>query len=109
MKIEGVSIQDHNRQFEDKHRMKFDFVAGSFENKEEILAKLMAFQIAIPSWALGSGGTRFGRFPGGGEPRSLEEKIEDVGLLHKLNSSSGAISLHIPWDVPENYNAIKEL
>jgi L-rhamnose isomerase/sugar isomerase len=38
------------------------------------------FNIAIPSWALGTGGTRFGRFSGGGEPRSLEEKLEDVGV-----------------------------
>ncbi len=36
-----------------------------------------------------------------GEPGSLEEKIEDIGLLHTLNKSSGAISLHIPWDIPE--------
>jgi L-rhamnose isomerase/sugar isomerase len=73
------------------------------------LQKLIAFQIAIPSWALGTGGTRFGRFSGGGEPRSLEEKMEDIGLLHSLNQSSGAISLHIPWDIPENINAIKAL
>ena len=73
------------------------------------MEKLKAFQIAIPSWALGTGGTRFGRFPGGGEPRSLEEKIEDVGLLHALNQSSGAISLHIPWDIPKDANAIKSL
>ena len=58
---------------------------------------------------MGTGGTRFGRFPGGGEPRSLEEKIEDVGLLHALNQSSGAISLHIPWDIPTDANAIKSL
>ena len=69
----------------------------------------MDFQIAIPSWALGTGGTRFGRFAGGGEPRSLEEKIEDIGLLHKLNNSSGAISLHIPWDIPSNASNIKAL
>src|SRR5690606_30586594 len=62
-----------------------------------------------PSWALGTGGTRFGRFSGGGEPRSLEEKIEDVGLLHALNHSSGAISLHIPWDIPKDYQAIQTL
>jgi L-rhamnose isomerase/sugar isomerase len=67
----------------------------------------MDFQIAIPSWALGTGGTRFGRFSGGGEPRSLEEKIEDVGLLHALNKSSGAISLHIPWDIPAHPGSIK--
>jgi L-rhamnose isomerase/sugar isomerase len=24
------------------------------------------FQVAIPSWALGTGGTRFGRLPAGG-------------------------------------------
>jgi L-rhamnose isomerase/sugar isomerase len=66
----------------------------------------MDFQIAIPSWALGTGGTRFGRFPGGGEPRNLEEKVEDIGLLHALNKSSGAISLHIPWDIPANPGSI---
>jgi L-rhamnose isomerase / sugar isomerase len=63
--------------------------------------------VAIPSWALGSGGTRFGRFAGGGEPGTLEEKIEDIGLLQALNQSSGAMSLHIPWDIPENAAAVK--
>ena len=74
-----------------------------------ILHKLEEFQIAIPSWALGTGGTRFGRFSGGGEPRNLEEKIHDVGLLHALNRSSGAISLHIPWDIPKDPTAIRAL
>ncbi len=78
-------------------------------NADNIVSKLMGFQIAIPSWALGTGGTRFGRFAGGGEPRTLEEKIEDVGLLHQLNKSSGAISLHIPWDIPKDAKAIRTL
>lgn len=76
---------------------------------ESLIAKLITFQIAIPSWALGSGGTRFGRFAIGGEPRNLEEKIEDVGLIHALNHSSGSISLHIPWDIPKDPKAIQEL
>jgi Predicted sugar isomerase len=50
-----------------------------------------------------------GRFSGGGEPRNLEEKIEDIGLLHQLNQSSGAISLHIPWDIPSNPQTVKDL
>jgi L-rhamnose isomerase/sugar isomerase len=58
---------------------------------------------------LGTGGTRFGRFGGGGEPRSLEEKIEDIGLLHALTRSADAISLHIPWDIPSNPQNIKSL
>ena len=95
---------------EDEHKRKFDFFAEGVHNVNDILQKLIAFQIAIPSWALGTGGTRFGRFSEvGGEPRGLEEKMEDIGLLHSLNQSSGAISLHIPWDIPENINNIKAL
>jgi L-rhamnose isomerase / sugar isomerase len=109
MMIEKYKIQESNDQFAKDHKRKFEFVASSINDVESILQKLIDFQIAIPSWALGSGGTRFGRFSIGGEPRNLEEKIEDVGLLHKLNQSSGAISLHIPWDVPENASSIKAL
>ena len=109
MLLEKYKIDQYNDHFLNDHKRKFEFVSSSVENVEEVLQKLVDFQIAIPSWALGTGGTRFGRFAGGGEPRSLEEKIEDIGLLHKLNNCSGAISLHIPWDIPTNANNIKAL
>lgn len=109
MSIEKYKIQQANDEALSEHKRRFDFMAASVKNLDAVLQKLQAFQIAIPSWALGTGGTRFGRFSGGGEPRTLEEKIEDVGLLHQLNQSSGAISLHIPWDIPENPAAIKAL
>ena len=109
MHIEKSHIEEYNHQLEKEHRRKFEFVAASRNNIPAILEKLVKFQVAIPSWALGIGGTRFGRFSGGGEPSNLEEKISDVGLLHALNRSSGAISLHIPWDIPENASAIKLL
>ena len=89
-------IAESNASALKEHQRKFNFTAESIPAVEDIIKKLMAFQVAIPSWALGTGGTRFGRFPGAGEPGNLEEKIEDVGLLHALNDSSGAISLHIP-------------
>ena len=107
MLIEKYKIQQHNQELLDKHNRSFEYVAADVLNLQDILQKLTDFQVAIPSWALGTGGTRFGRFAGSGEPRSLEEKLDDVGLLHALNQSSGAISLHIPWDIPENYAAIK--
>lgn len=91
------------------HKKKYGQLAPDIPNINAVLKKLIAFQIAIPSWALGTGGTRFGRFSLGGEPRTLEEKIEDVGLLHAINQSSGAISLHIPWDVPNNVKSIRNL
>lgn len=109
MLLDKYKIDDFNQDNLKEHRRKFDFVSSTVDNVEEILHKLIDFQIAIPSWALGTGGTRFGRFAGGGEPRSLEEKIEDVGLLHQLNQSGGSISLHIPWDIPSNAANIKAL
>ena len=109
MHIEKFRIEEHNHQQEPEHRRRFEFAATARRDIHTLLDKLVKFQVAIPSWALGSGGTRFGRFTGGGEPASLEEKISDVGLLNTLNRSSGAISLHIPWDIPENPSAIKLL
>jgi L-rhamnose isomerase/sugar isomerase len=109
MTIEKNKIDEHNHTLQKEHQRKVEFISHDVKNAEKIINKLIDFQVAIPSWALGTGGTRFGRFANGGEPRSLEEKIEDVGLLHQLNQASGAISLHIPWDIPTNAQAIKAL
>ena len=109
MNISKDKIQEYNQPQLKEHQKKFDFISSELSNVEDILKKLINFQVAIPSWALGSGGTRFGRFSIGGEPRNLEEKIEDIGLLHELNRSSGAISLHIPWDIPSSASDIKSL
>ena len=109
MQLEKYKIEEHNQSLLATHKRKFDFVAADIKNVEAVIQKLIDFQVAIPSWALGTGGTRFGRFAGAGEPGSLEQKMEDVGLLHALNQSSGAISLHIPWDIPENYSDMKAL
>ena len=109
MQFQKHNIDANNSDLAASHTKKLAYTISEIENAEAIIKQLIDFQIAIPSWALGTGGTRFGRFPGGGEPRSLEEKIEDVGLIHALNQSSGAISLHIPWDIPTDANAIKTL
>ena len=109
MQIEKYRIEEYNQSLLSEHKRKFEFAAGDIKDVNSVIQKLIDFNVAIPSWALGTGGTRFGRFSGAGEPGNLEEKIEDVGLLHALNRSSGAISLHIPWDIPENYSSIKTL
>jgi L-rhamnose isomerase/sugar isomerase len=109
MLIDRIVVEQHNEALLAEHKRKFKSSIEGLQNIDGILKKLTDFQVAIPSWALGTGGTRFGRFSSGGEPRNLEEKMEDVGLLHFLNRSSGAISLHIPWDIPENTNAIRSL
>jgi L-rhamnose isomerase/sugar isomerase len=109
MKLEKDLISKNNENFLAAHKKNYEFIWQSIGSPKDVIKKLTDFQIAIPSWALGTGGTRFGRFGGGGEPRSLEEKIEDIGLLHALTRSAGAISLHIPWDIPSNAENIKSL
>lgn len=113
MKIDKNNISDHNKKYKNSFQNEFDFVSGKLEKKginiEEIVKKVSDFQVAIPSWALGAGGTRFGRFSYGGEPSSLEQKLQDVGILHALTRSAGSVSLHIPWDIPKDIKAIKEL
>ncbi|HZE85749.1 MAG TPA: sugar isomerase, partial [Puia sp.] len=109
MQLEKYTIEEHNQSLLADHRRRFNFIAAGIPDPDTLVRKLSDFQVAIPSWALGTGGTRFGRFSGGGEPRSLEEKIEDIGLLHALNRSSGAISLHIPWDIPSDPAATRAL
>ena len=78
MLIEKYKIEEFNHEQLPEHKTQFDFLASTLKNTEAVLEKLIDFQVAIPSWALGTGGTRFGRFSAGGEPRSLEEKMEDV-------------------------------
>ena len=109
MQIENAIISEHNKAALPDHQRRFEFAAAELNDAASVLQKLIEFQVAIPSWALGTGGTRFARFSGGGEPRNIEEKIEDIGLLHKLIQSGGAISLHIPWDIPRNTASIKAL
>ncbi|TMM52014.1 sugar isomerase [Maribacter algarum] len=113
MRIDKSRLDDANKKDEARHKDHFDFLSNQLTMKgcdvESILKKLSDFQVAIPSWALGAGGTRFGRFGFQGEPSNLEQKIDDVGILHTLTKTAGAISLHIPWDVPKDYSAIKEL
>ena len=113
MKIDANHIAQLNKSKIEVHHKNFDFLANGLtaDNKDvsAIVNKLAEFQVAIPSWALGAGGTRFGRFGFQGEPGNLEQKIDDVGILHRLTQTAGAVSLHIPWDVPEDYAAIKEV
>jgi L-rhamnose isomerase / sugar isomerase len=69
---------------------------------ESLVERAMAFRVAVPSWGLGSGGTRFARFPIPGEPRNVFEKLEDCGVVFRLTRVTPGISLHIPWDKTEN-------
>ena len=65
---------------------------------EALTARAMSFGVAIPSWGTGTGGTRFARFPGEGEPRGIMDRLDDCGTIHQLTAATPRVSLHIPWD-----------
>ncbi|HEV2713456.1 MAG TPA: hypothetical protein VGU26_10205 [Gaiellaceae bacterium] len=75
---------------------------------ERVIEEVARFSVAAPSWALGTGGTRFARFPGAGEPRTVEEKLDDVAALNALTGANRTVSLHIPWDEPEDPAALRD-
>lgn len=65
---------------------------------EGIKSKVSKYGVAIPSWGVGTGGTRFARFPGPGEPRNIFDKLDDCGVIQQLAKATPTVSLHIPWD-----------
>jgi L-rhamnose isomerase/sugar isomerase len=74
----------------------------------EVLAGLRTQTIEIPSWGFGASGTRFATHPVPGQARTLEEKIEDAELVGRLTGASLRLSIHMPWDVPESWQALSE-
>ena len=75
---------------------------------EALTARAAAFRIAVPSWGVGTGGTRFARFPGAGEPRDIFDKLDDCATILRLVRSTPAVSLHIPWDRTDDLQALNE-
>ena len=65
---------------------------------EAIKARVAKYTVAVPSWGVGTGGTRFAKFPGPGEPRDIFDKLEDCSVINELTRATPSVSLHIPWD-----------
>jgi L-rhamnose isomerase/sugar isomerase len=111
--IDRERIAEHNRELEprlvrDVEHLATNLATDGHADAEEVISALVDFSVAAPSWAVGTGGTRFGRFPAGGEPRTTEEKIDDVAALHALTGSNRSISLHVPWDDPADPPGLRE-
>ena len=68
---------------------------------EALTDRAMGFGVAVPSWGTGTGGTRFARFPGEGEPRGIMDKLDDCGVINALTGATPRVSLHIPWDMED--------
>uniref|UniRef100_UPI002ACC3468 L-rhamnose catabolism isomerase n=1 Tax=Massilia luteola TaxID=3081751 RepID=UPI002ACC3468 len=75
---------------------------------EELTALAQRFAVAVPSWGVGTGGTRFARFPGRGEPRNVFEKLDDCGVINQLTRATPSVSPHFPWDRPTDAKELRQ-
>ena len=74
---------------------------------DALVERARSFRIAVPSWGLATGGTRFARFPMAGEPRDVFEKLDDCQAIDRLVRVTPLVSLHIPWDKPRDAGALR--
>jgi L-rhamnose isomerase/sugar isomerase len=104
--ISSDFIAEQNKKYSDRLAEDFDYLTRKLRRRnidiESLVDRVRGLHVALPSWGVGTGGTRFARFPGSGEPREIYEKLEDCSTINKLVRSTPSVSLHIPWDKPEN-------
>ncbi len=64
--------------------------------------------IELPSWAFGNSGTRFRVFTTEGVPRDPFEKVADAAQVNKYTGVAPRVSLHIPWDLTDDYEGLRK-
>ena len=100
--INSDIISQSNDSAAEKLKADYDALGEHLDRRgidiETIKSKVATYGVAVPSWGVGTGGTRFARFPGAGEPRDIFDKLSDCGLIHQLTRATPSVSLHIPWD-----------
>jgi len=111
--IDSGLVAEHNATLQANLDADYAALAGVLERRGQDIEKLTAlaqtFAVAVPSWGAGTGGTRFARFPGVGEPRNVFEKLEDCAVIHQLTQATPAVSLHFPWDKVSDTAALREI
>lgn len=110
-RISDAFIEEQNAQHAPRLARDYGALSNQLADRglsaDAITSQVAALQVAVPSWGVGTGGTRFARFPGVGEPATIEHKLEDCATIHQLGRTSPTVSPHFPWDQPEDPHALK--
>lgn len=100
--IDPALVEAHNRRAGEALAQDYEALSRSLSRRgidsEAILARVSALDIAVPSWGVGTGGTRFARFPGPGEPADIFDKLDDCAVIQQLGRATPRVSVHFPWD-----------
>ncbi len=110
--IDQGLVQAHNEQAQRHLKRDYEHLAEQLSRRnidiEVVRRQVAGFGVAVPSWGVGTGGTRFARFPGGGEPRNVFDKLQDCGVIQQLTRSTPSVSLHIPWDKCTDWSELRD-
>ena len=78
-------------------------------DEARIIVRINSLRVETPSWGYGNSGTRFKVFAQPGAAQTVEEKIADAGLVHKLTGICPTVALHIPWDRVTDWKELKRV
>ena len=110
--VKKETISENNQSIKSSLDFDFEYLEKKL-NKDHvdirlILDQVKKFQVAVPTWGVGTGGTRFARFPGIGEPQNIYDKIEDCAVINDLIGFTNKVSPHFPWDNVDDFSELKE-
>jgi L-rhamnose isomerase/sugar isomerase len=110
--IDAALVADHNDKLAAQLQADYDALGGMLARRgqdiEVLTALAQRFAVAVPSWGVGTGGTRFARFPGRGEPRNVFEKLDDCAVINQLTRATPSVSPHFPWDRPTDAKELRQ-
>ena len=67
-------------------------------DQDRAFALLDEFKIETPSWGYADTGTRFGKFLQPAAAGTIEQKLQDAGIVHKFTGCCPSVALHVLWD-----------
>ena len=105
--VVGAHNRSHRAALDDE----YEALGRKLERRGVDIAAISAaaetFAVAVPSWGVGTGGTRFARFPGPAEPRNIMEKLEDCAVINRLVCCTPEVSPHFPWDHVDDLTEVR--
>jgi L-rhamnose isomerase/sugar isomerase len=110
--IDTSLVADQNAKTQANLQADYDALGGILSRRgldiEHLTALAQTFAVAVPSWGAGTGGTRFARFAGRGEPRNVFEKLDDCAVINQLTRATPGVSPHFPWDKPTDASELRQ-
>jgi L-rhamnose isomerase/sugar isomerase len=110
--INAQLLAEHNAQAAARVNLDYETLGEQMARRGVDIAVLKdqvaKFAVAVPSWGVGTGGTRFARFAGLGETRLVFDKIQDCGVIQQLVRCTPTVSPHFPWDKVNDYKELRQ-